>query len=58
MDIYFDERKVTPKHFNDVPVISYGFVESVTIQDFPIRGKRVYPHLRRRKWLNKVERLN
>lgn len=53
-----DERKVNPKHLNDAPVISYGFVESVTIQDFPIRGKRVYLHLRRRSWLNKVERLN
>ncbi|MEG2366139.1 MAG: transposase family protein, partial [Alistipes sp.] len=55
MDIYLDERKVVPKNLANMPVISYGFVEAVTIQDFPIRGKRVYLHLRRRKWLNKSD---
>lgn len=54
MDIYLDELKVIPKQLKDTPVISYGFVEAVTIQDFPIRGKRVL-HLRRRKWLKKSD---
>lgn len=55
MDIYLDERKVIPKQLSAAAVIAYGFVEAVTIQDFPIRGKRVYLHLRRRKWLNKSD---
>ena len=28
----------------------YGFTEERAIQDFPIRGKAVYLHVRRRKW--------
>lgn len=55
IDIYLDERKIVPGHIQNSNVISYGFVEAVTIQDFPIRGKRVYLHLRRRKWLNKSD---
>lgn len=55
MDIYLDEQKVIPQQLRDTPVIAYGFVDAVTIQDFPIRGKRVYLHLRRRKWLNKAD---
>ena len=54
MDIYLDERKVKPSELEHSDVISYGFTESTTIQDFPIRGKGVYLHLRRRKWLDKV----
>ena len=54
MDIYLDEKKVLPEELYNISAISYGFTEEVTIQDFPIRGKGVYLHLRRRKWLNKV----
>ncbi|MDL2254808.1 transposase family protein [Bacteroidales bacterium OttesenSCG-928-J16] len=31
----------------------YGFTESKTIQDFPIRGRSVYLHIRRRKWIDR-----
>ena len=31
-------------------VRSYGFTEEKVIQDFPIRGKASYLHVRRRKW--------
>ncbi|MEG0807934.1 MAG: transposase family protein, partial [Alistipes sp.] len=53
LDIYLDERRVVPAHLQGLPIVAYGFVEAVTIQDFPIRGKRVFLHLRRRKWLDK-----
>ena len=29
----------------------YGFTDYKTIQDFPIRGRGVYLHVRRRKWM-------
>ncbi|MEG1498782.1 MAG: hypothetical protein RR393_05095 [Bacteroidales bacterium] len=31
--------------------ISKGFTKESTVQDFPIRGKALYLHLRKRKWL-------
>ncbi|WP_425568821.1 ISAon1 family transposase N-terminal region protein [Ravibacter arvi] len=41
---------------------SKGFLPETTIQDFPIRDKRVFLHVKRRRWLNtrtgKVEQRN
>lgn len=51
IDIYLDELKVPPTDLTDEPVTAYGFGNSFTVQDFPIQGKAVYLHLRRRKWL-------
>ena len=34
-------------------IISYGFGEYRTIQDYPIRGRATYLHVRKRKWLDK-----
>ena len=31
-------------------VSSYGFTTERVVQDFPLRGKPVYFHVRRRKW--------
>lgn len=51
--INLDEKKVIPIGLSNRGVISYGFTAATTIQDFPVRGKRVYLHIRRRKWLDK-----
>lgn len=32
---------------------SKGFYPSVTVNDFPVRGKALYLNLRRRRWINK-----
>lgn len=34
-------------------VISHGFGDYHVIQDFPIRGRATYLHVRKRKWLDK-----
>ena len=53
-DIYFDEKKVmTREDKKSRCVISHGFGEYHTIQDFPIRGRATYLHVRKRKWLDK-----
>ena len=53
-DIYLDEKKVmTREDKNKRSVISYGFGEYRVIQDFPIRGRATYLHVRKRKWLDK-----
>jgi hypothetical protein len=31
-----------PKEFNAVELVSKGFLDEITIQDFPLRGKFVY----------------
>ena len=37
-------------------VISHGFTDEKVIQDFPLRGKPVYLHVRRRRWYDKATR--
>lgn len=34
-------------------IIAYGFGDYRTIQDFPLRGRATYLHVRKRKWLDK-----
>ena len=52
IDVYLGEKKHQPESTSG-SLISHGFTDYSIIQDFPIKGKAVYLHLRRRKWLNK-----
>jgi transposase len=47
IDIYLDERSNPPSSTSSY--ISKGFTEATVVQDFPVRGKAVYLHVRRRK---------
>lgn len=51
IDVYLDELNITPEEYSAEKLISKGFHESTVFQDFPIRNKAVYLHVRRRKWL-------
>lgn len=51
IDVHLDELNIIPKEYSDTKLISKGFHESTVFQDFPIRDKAVYLHVRRRKWL-------
>lgn len=53
IDIYLDEKRSLSSDLLSRPVVSYGFTKETVIQDFPVRGKAVYLHIRRRKWLFK-----
>ena len=48
--LFLDEQHIPPK---SVGYESKGFTEQSIIQDFPLRGKPVFLHIRRRKWLEK-----
>lgn len=48
--IYLDEKNIIPDLYKDSKLISKGFTPSTTIQDFPLRDKALYLHVRRRKW--------
>ena len=53
-DIYLDEKKVMMREDKKKrSVISHGFGDYHVIQDFPIRGRATYLHVRKRKWLDK-----
>jgi transposase len=53
-DIWLDEKKVLIREDKkNSNVISHGFSEYRVIQDFPIRGRATYLHVRKRKWLDK-----
>ena len=49
---YFTELNDIPKELIGVELHSKGFFPEATIQDFPIRGKNVFLHITRRRWLN------
>jgi hypothetical protein len=48
------KKKVKPKEFDALELVSKGFLDEITIQDFPLRGKFVYLHIKRRRWTNKT----
>jgi len=52
LHVHLDGKKIVPKEFSTRRLISHGFDDAVTVQDFPIKGKAVYLHLRRRRWLD------
>jgi hypothetical protein len=49
---YFTELNNVPDEFAKVKLHSKDFFPEATVQDFPIRGKNVYLHITRRRWLN------
>jgi len=49
--VSLDERDVKPKAYLDQKLTSKGFHSESIIQDFPIRNKAVFLHVRRRRWL-------
>ena len=50
IDIYLDEKNIPPAEYSGQGVLSKGFAVPTSIQDFPLRGRAVYLHVRRRKW--------
>jgi hypothetical protein len=51
--IHLEEKNVLPTGFNSEEYESKGFYKAKIIQDFPIRGKAVYLHIKRRRWRRK-----
>ena len=50
--IYLSEKSISPLECAADRFISKGFFDEITVQDFPIRGKASYLHIKRRRWLN------
>jgi hypothetical protein len=51
--IYLEEKNTLPKGYSKSDFESKGFSSSKQVQDFPIRGKAVYLHIKSRRWRDK-----
>lgn len=49
--IYLDEKDNRTDEFKDLR--ANGFTEPTTMEDFPIRDRKLVLHVRRRRWLDK-----
>lgn len=54
LHLFFEEKPEIPEELKKDQTISHGFHKEITIQDFPLRGKTVFLHIKRRRWLNKT----
>lgn len=54
LHLYFEENKAIPEEFSKDIVIAHGFHKEIIVEDFPLRGKTVLLHIKRRRWLNKT----
>ena len=50
LHIYLSEQNKLPKEHEHQIAQSKGFLPEITVEDFPIRGKSVYLHIKRRRW--------
>jgi len=51
VSVYLDERNIIPEEYSGKKLTSKGFYPASVIQDFPVRNKALYLHVRRRRWL-------
>ena len=49
--VFLDEKDVKPVAYSGQKLTSKGFHPESILQDFPIRDKAVFLHVRRRRWL-------
>jgi hypothetical protein len=54
--IHLDEKNILPDGYDALSYESKGFHASVTIQDFPLRGKQIWFSIRKRRWRHKVNK--
>ena len=48
--IHLDEKAIKPEGYELVNLTSKGFHKASIVQDFPLRDKATYLHVRRRRW--------
>lgn len=54
-DIWMDEKKhLSDEDRHNPNIVARGYTEYVVIQDYPLRGRPVYLHMRKNKWWDKL----
>ncbi len=53
-DIWLDEKKkLSDEDYRNPNIVARGYTDYVTIQDYPMRGRPVFLHMRKNKWWDK-----
>ena len=52
LHVYLEEKNYAASSEHKKELLSKGFLPEITIRDFPIRDKKVFLHIKRRRWLN------
>ena len=47
---YLKEKNIVPEEYDSFEIKSKGFTPEITVEDFPLRGKPVLLHIKRRRW--------
>jgi hypothetical protein len=50
--VYLEEKNYSEADPRKADLLSKGYFPTITLQDFPIRGHKVFLHIKRRRWLN------
>jgi hypothetical protein len=50
LNFHLEELNLAPAGYLQEQLESKGFLPEIRVQDFPIRGKKVYFHILRRRW--------
>ena len=50
IELFLEEKNIPPEGYKKDDLLSKGFYEPVTIQDFPLRDRPVYLNIKRRRW--------
>lgn len=50
LSIYLEEKNLAPQGYTSEQLVSKGFHDQIRVEDFPIRGKKAYLCIRRRRW--------
>lgn len=56
LHLYFEETTKPPQEFNASELVSKDFLDNITIQDFPLRSKLMYLHIKSRRYTYKTNR--
>lgn len=51
LHLELEEVNAPPEDLLSEQLLSKGFFPTITVQDFPIRGHKVFMHIKRRRWL-------
>lgn len=49
--IYLEEKNEIPGEYSNMKVESKGSYDPVVVQDFPVRGKKLFLNIHRRRWI-------
>ena len=50
LSIYLEERNIPPVGYTAVQLQSKGFHDRIKVEDFPVRGRKAYLYIKRRRW--------